>query len=203
MTKLKNSAIIGISSKIKRCSMKTKDLILISLFTALTAVGAFIRIPVPVCPFTLQLLFTTLAGVLLGAKKGAVSVLIYVLLGLAGLPIFTGGGGISYVFQPTFGYLIGFIVGAFVTGAVAHSSHPSMKRLLTGCFLGLAIVYALGMLYYWLISRFWLGDPIGIAPLFLYCFVLAVPGDICLCILASILGKKLLPIINKQSVRSV
>ncbi len=203
MTKLKNSAIIGISSKIKRCSMKTKDLILISLFTALTAVGAFIRIPVPVCPFTLQLLFTTLAGVLLGAKKGAVSVLIYVLLGLAGLPIFTGGGGISYVFQPTFGYLIGFIVGAFVTGAVAHSSHPSMKRLLTGCFLGLAIVYALGMLYYWLISRFWLGDPIGIAPLFLYCFVLAVPGDICLCILASILGKKLLPVINKQSVRSV
>ena len=180
MTKLKNSAIIGISSKIKRCSMKTKDLILISLFTALTAVGAFIRIPVPVCPFTLQLLFTTLAGVLLA-----------------------GGGGISYVFQPTFGYLIGFIVGAFVTGAVAHSSHPSMKRLLTGCFLGLAIVYALGMLYYWLISRFWLGDPIGIAPLFLYCFVLAVPGDICLCILASILGKKLLPVINKQSVRSV
>ena len=203
MTKLKNSAIIGISSKIKRCSMKTKDLILISLFTALTAVGAFIRIPVPVCPFTLQLLFTTLAGVLLGAKKGAVSVLIYVLLGLAGLPIFTGGGGISYVLQPTFGYLIGFIVGAFVTGAVAHSSRPNMKRLLTGCFLGLAIVYALGMLYYWLISRFWLGDPIGIAPLFLYCFVLAVPGDICLCILASILGKKLLPVINKQSVRSV
>ncbi|MBR6994855.1 MAG: biotin transporter BioY [Ruminococcus sp.] len=183
--------------------MKTKDLILISLFTALTAVGAFIRIPVPVCPFTLQLLFTTLAGVLLGAKKGAVSVLIYVLLGLAGLPIFTGGGGISYVLQPTFGYLIGFIVGAFVTGAAAHSSHSSMKRLLTGCFLGLAIVYALGMLYYWLISRFWLGDPIGIAPLFLYCFVLAVPGDICLCILASVLGKKLLPVINKQSVRSV
>ncbi len=203
MTKLTNSAIIGITSKIKRCSMKTKDLILISLFTALTAVGAFIRIPVPVCPFTLQLLFTTLAGVLLGAKKGAVSVLIYVLLGLAGLPIFTGGGGISYVLQPTFGYLIGFIVGAFVTGAAAHSSHPSMKRLLTGCFLGLAIVYALGMLYYWLISRFWLGDPIGIAPLFLYCFVLAVPGDICLCILASVLGKKLLPVINKQSVRSV
>ena len=183
--------------------MKTKDLILISLFTALTAVGAFIRIPVPVCPFTLQLLFTTLAGVLLGAKKGAVSVLIYVLLGLAGLPIFTGGGGISYVLQPTFGYLIGFIVGAFVTGAVAYSSRPNMKRLLTGCFLGLAIVYALGMLYYWLISRFWLGDPIGIAPLFLYCFVLAVPGDICLCILASILGTKLLPVINKQSVRSV
>ena len=183
--------------------MKTRDLILISLFTALTAVGAFIRIPVPVCPFTLQLLFTTMAGLLLGAKKGAVSVLIYVLLGLAGLPVFTGGGGISYVFQPTFGYLIGFIVGAFITGAIAHKGAPTMKRLLTGCFLGLAVVYALGMLYYWLISRFWLGEPIGIAPLFLYCFVLAVPGDICLCILASVLGKKLLPVINKQTVRSV
>jgi len=71
--------------------MKTRDLILISLFTALTAVGAFIRIPVPVCPFTLQLLFTTMAGLLLGARKGAVAVLSYVLLGLAGLPVFTGG----------------------------------------------------------------------------------------------------------------
>ena len=91
--------------------MKTREMILTGLFAALTAVGAFIKVPVPVCPFTLQFLFTTLAGVLLGGKLGACAVGIYVMLGLAGLPIFAGGGGISYVLQPTFGYLIGFIAG--------------------------------------------------------------------------------------------
>ena len=76
--------------------MKTKDIIMTALFTALIAAGAFIRIPVPVCPFTLQFLFTTLAGVLLGSRKGAAAVGVYVILGLAGLPIFTSGGGIGY-----------------------------------------------------------------------------------------------------------
>ena len=59
--------------------MKLKNLILISIFAALTAVGAFIKIPTPICPITLQILFTTLAGVVLGGKNGAASVGIYVL----------------------------------------------------------------------------------------------------------------------------
>ena len=164
------------------------------LFTALIAVGAFIRVPVPVCPFTLQFLFTTLAGLLLGARHGAAAAFIYVLLGLAGLPIFTSGGGIGYVLQPTFGYLIGFILGAYVTGVIAHSGVLSMKRLLCACFAGLLAVYALGMLYYFAASRLWLGEPIRLWPLFLYCFLLAVPGDIALCIISAVLGKRLIPL---------
>lgn len=93
--------------------MKIKDLTRVALFTALIAAGAFLRIPIPYVPFTLQFLFTTLAGVLLGGKLGAVSVACYVVLGLLGVPIFAEGGGLSYVFQPTFGYLIGFCAGAF------------------------------------------------------------------------------------------
>ena len=72
---------------------RTKEIVLFGLFTALTAIGAFIRIPVPVCPFTLQLLFTTLAGLILGSRRGALSVGLYVLLGLSGVPVFTEGGG--------------------------------------------------------------------------------------------------------------
>ena len=174
--------------------MKTNDMILIAMFAALTAVGAYIRIPVPVCPFTLQFLFTTLAGLILGGKKGALAVAVYVLLGLIGLPVFTGGGGIGYVLQPTFGYLLGFIAGACATGTIVRRGSLTMPRLLTGCFAGLLIVYAMGMAYYWAISRFWLGQPIGLVPLFVYCFLLAVPGDICLCILSALLGKKLIPV---------
>ena len=82
---------------------KTKSLIYCGLFTALIAVGAFIKIPVPVVPFTLQYLFTMMAGLLLGPKLGALSVTFYMLLGLAGLPIFSEGGGIWYIFKPSFG----------------------------------------------------------------------------------------------------
>jgi biotin transport system substrate-specific component len=70
-----------------------RNQILCAIFTALIAIGAFIRIPVPVVPFTLQFLFTTLAGVLLGARLGALSVIIYIVLGLMGVPVFAEGGG--------------------------------------------------------------------------------------------------------------
>ena len=62
---------------------KTKQLVFCSLFTALIAVGAFIKIPVPVVPFTLQYLFTMLAGLILGPRLGTISVTAYMLLGLA------------------------------------------------------------------------------------------------------------------------
>lgn len=177
----------------------TKNLVRMALFAALIAVGAFIRIPVPVCPFTLQFLFTMLAGLLLGGKYGALSVLVYLCVGLLGLPVFADGGGIGYVFQPTFGYLIGFCVASYVTGVIANrTAQPSLKRLLGANFLGLLIVYAMGMLYYWLICTFYVGTGIGIWTLFLYCFLLAVPGDILLCILAVFLGKRLIPILRKE-----
>lgn len=182
-------------------SEKTKNMILCAMFVALIAAGAFIKIPVPVVPFTLQYLFTMLAGLLLGAKRGFISVCIYILLGLVGLPIFAQGGGIGYVFQPSFGYIIGFAVGAFVTGMIANkSSKPGYKRLLAANFIGLGFVYLFGMVYYYLISNFYLGTPIGLWPLFLYCFILAVPGDILLCIVGAILGNRLIPLIKAKRV---
>lgn len=71
--------------------MKTKDLVLCAMFVALIAVGAFIKVPVPVVPFTLQFLFTMLAGLLLGPVNGALAVVVYIVLGLVGLPIFIPG----------------------------------------------------------------------------------------------------------------
>lgn len=181
--------------------INTKQLVLCALFVALIAAGAFLKIPVPVVPFTLQFLFTMLAGLLLGGKLGAIAVCVYIVLGLAGLPIFAQGGGIGYLFQPSFGYIIGFAVGALVTGVIANRvERPSFRRLLAADFLGLGVVYLFGMVYYYLMSNLYLGNPIGLWPLFLYCFVLAVPGDILLCIVGAILGRRLIPLIQKGRV---
>ena len=177
--------------------MTTKKLILCGLFTALIAVGAFIKIPIPVLPFTLQFLFTMMAGLLLGGEIGAYSVFMYILLGLIGLPIFTEGGGLGYIFKPTFGYIIGFCIASYVTGKIANEkSNPTYTRILSANFIGLAIVYSLGMIYYYIICNFVINTPIGVWPLFLYCFILAVPGDILLCILSALLYKRLIPAIK-------
>lgn len=163
-------------------------LTLCALFTALISAGAFIKIPVPVVPFTLQFLFTTLAGLLLGGKDGAACVGAYLLLGLMGLPVFAEGGGIWYIGKPSFGYLIGFCLASFVTGTMAgRLKRPSFFRVLLCCLAGLSIVYLLGMAYFYLVSNYIIHAPIGLWPLFLYCFLLAVPGDIALCFLASAL----------------
>ena len=86
------------SSAAKKLS--TKNMVLCGMFTALTAIGAFIQVPVPYMDyFTLQFFFVLLAGLVLGGNKGALSVGCYVLLGLLGLPIFAAGGGIGYVLR--------------------------------------------------------------------------------------------------------
>ena len=137
---------------------KTRDLVLTALFAALVAVGAFLRVPLPAIPFTLQFLFTALAGILLGSRRGAISVACYVIIGLVGFPVFTAGGGPSYIFHPTFGYLPAFIVGAWVIGRIAEQSPaPSVKRLLAASLIGLALVLVIGAVYYWMICTFcWL-----------------------------------------------
>ena len=96
--------------------MKTRQMILIALFAALTGIGAFIKIPTPLVPYTLQYLFCAYAGIFLGSKDGLYSQLLYISIGLVGFPIFASGGGPAYVLQPTFGYLMGFAAGAYVIG---------------------------------------------------------------------------------------
>lgn len=178
----------------------TQDMVLCGVFTTLIAVGAFIKVPVPVVPFTLQFLFTMLSCLLLGGRKGALSVGVYILLGLVGLPVFAEGGGFWYILKPSFGYLLGFMLAAYVTGRMVERR----KKLLTGWvmavnFLGLFIVYAAGMLYYYVICNYVIDSPIAVGPLFLYCFVLAVPGDICLCILAAVLTVRVKPVFDRMT----
>lgn len=163
-------------------------LCLSALFTALIAVGAFLRLPLPVIPITMQTLFVLLAGLLLGKFYALLSCLLYLGLGLMGLPIFTQGGGIGYLLHPTFGYLIGFVFGAWVTGCLASSSYP---RLLLAAFLGLGVIYLFGTIYYYLLATLYLKQSIAIGTLLFTCVLSTLPSDCIFAFLAASLAKRL------------
>ncbi|MDO4478089.1 MAG: biotin transporter BioY [Lachnospiraceae bacterium] len=178
--------------------MKSRRVAYCGLFVALIIVGAFIKVPVPVVPFTLQFLFTMLAGLLLGPRLGALSVTIYMVLGLIGFPVFAEGGGPGYLLKPSFGYIIGFIIGCYLTGyIVEHLKTRSYAKIVLANLAGLGVVYLVGMVYYFVISNWVIHTPIGLWPLFLYCFLLAVPGDILLCFLGGGLAVRLIPVLRK------
>ena len=104
-----------------------REMILCALFVALVTAVTFIRIPVGTDVYTLQFLFTLLAGLLLGPRLGAAAVATYVLLGLLGVPVFASGGGPGYILQPTFGYLIGFVLQAWYCGAASRRPCASAR----------------------------------------------------------------------------
>ncbi len=183
----------------RNSGLTIKKMAACAIFTALIAVGAFIKIPVPVCPFTLQTLFVVLAGLMLGKKYGALSAAVYLALGLIGIPIFTQGGGIYYVFKPTFGYIIGFCLGAYVAGYIAEKrEEPSFARLLAAALAGIGCVYLIGVPYYYILCNLVINSPIAIGTVMLYCFLLTLPGDILSCVIAALFTKRVKPILRKN-----
>ena len=176
----------------KKSSFSVNKQVLCALFTTLIAVGAFIQIPVPYMDyFTLQFFFVLMAGILLGGKLGAVSVGCYVLLGLIGVPVFAAGGGIGYVLRPSFGYLIGFIAAAFVTGTVSRKMSVSVFHYFISCLAGFFVTYVIGMVYKYLILKYYLNTPQTLWVILLSCFPLDMPGDLILCWLASLTASRL------------
>lgn len=165
---------------------KTRLLTLSALFTALTAVGAFFKIPFPLAAISLQFFFTAMAGVLLGARWGAVSQAVYVLLGLVGLPIFSLGGGLSYVLQPTFGFVLGLVPAAWVIGRLA-GRPVRFARTLAAMLAGLGVVYAVGLAHLTLITRGYLRQPLAVSALLRAGMLVYLPGDAVKLIAASLL----------------
>ena len=176
----------------------TKKIVLCGLFVALMAIGAFIRIPIPMLPITLQSMFVMYAAVVLGGKLGALSVLVYVIMGLIGVPVFAEGGGIWYVMKPSFGYLIGFVIGAFVTGIMIEKARKlSFGMCFAANIAGLAVVYIIGLIYYYVISNYVIEVPIAVWPLFLHCFLLTIPGDICISVIVAATTKRIKGAVEK------
>jgi len=168
--------------------LKPRDVTLSAVFAVLTAIGAWVSIAVPFTPvpFTLQVFFVVLSGAVLGARRGTLAQVVYVLLGLIGFPVFAGGeSGPSVLVGPTGGYLLGFVLAAYVSGRIAEKQHsPSLKYLTAATLVGLMPIYALGEigLWMWLRTRISVLLMVGVIPF--------LPGDIIKAIAAGFVASR-------------
>ncbi|NIA29968.1 MAG: biotin transporter BioY [Actinobacteria bacterium] len=171
----------------------TKNLVLAGLFTALTAIGAFIKIPFPLVPLTLQTLFTVLSGVLLLPEYAALSQVAYLILGLAGLPVFANGGGIGYVLQPTFGYLLSLPLAAFVVARLRmHGRNSlSLSGLFGSALFGLVLVLTFGDVWLYFALKFGMGKTVSLFHIILVGAVVFLPGALLKAFLAAFVGRSI------------
>ncbi|MDD4082830.1 MAG: biotin transporter BioY [Sphaerochaetaceae bacterium] len=133
----------------KKKFLSMERLVLISLFSALIIAGTFLRIPLPPIPVTLQTFFVYLAALALGPVTALLSVLVYLFLGLVGLPVFTSGGGFAAFAGPTGGFLIGMLPAAFFGGLIAFSKKESSTLVnIIALVVATLIIYALGTWYF-------------------------------------------------------
>ena len=206
---LKNIAKEQDMKRIEAKRMSTVDIVRCGLFTALIAVGAFIKIVLPVGPFmvtvSMQIFFSVLAGLLLGGGKGLLSGLVYLILGLVGLPIFAHGGGLGYLLRPTFGFLIGFAAAAWLSGTVAvRLRRLSWGRGLRGdvaaALCGVAAYFACGLAYYYIAFNFILPNTggIGLRELFAVWLLSTIVPDNAIGLLAAVLASRLRPLLKAR-----
>lgn len=137
----------------------TRDMVLIAMFAALAAVAAllFRFFGGMLVPFSLMPFVVLLAGGLLGARLGALSMGIYVLMGILGVPVFEKPpyGGLGYLTSPTFGFLLGFIIAALVTGLILQGKRDAGPlRMAMAMLSGIAVIYAVGLPYLYVVLKF-------------------------------------------------
>ncbi len=118
---------------------------LTSLFTALICAGTFIRIPFFPVAMTLQTLFVFLSGLLLPPLYAFLSILLYILLGLIGLPVFTSGGGIGAIMSPTGGFIFGFLLSSLIGSLLSRRKHDSILYNFLVALIMEIIVYLVGL----------------------------------------------------------
>ncbi len=185
--------------------MKRKKLIvtltLSALFCTLICVGSLIRIPVPnMMPVTLQTFFVLLTALVLPFKSSLLATVSYMVLGLVGLPIFSGGGGLGYVLMPNFGFIIGFIVATVIISAVTEKlKNCGLWQYIVISLLGMAIIYIIGILYFAFITNVYNNNGYSAIWFIQTVFLPFLPKEIICIVLASISAYKIRPYITKMN----
>lgn len=166
--------------------IKTKQLILCALFTALTAVCAQIIIPIPFVPISLALFAVHLTGALLGPKYGAFSMIAYALLGAVGAPVFAGlTSGLGILMGSNGGYILGYIFCALIVGLICKKWGNTFPKMCASMALGVIVCYAFGTAWFMVITKNTLWQSL------IYCVFPFLIGDVLKIVLAALLVKTL------------
>lgn len=177
-------------------SVHIQDMTLIALFAVLSVIGAKIALPVLAIPFTFQFIISLLTGVVLGARRAMLAQGLYILMGLTGLPVFAKGGGLAYLFEPSFGYLIGMFLCAGLIGWVSDHLDPTRSTLKTWQLLplnglGLVIVYALGVGYLLVVKNIYADGSLTFVKAMQFGMIPYLVNDSLYCIVAALVGPRL------------
>lgn len=179
---------------------RTLQLIQIAMFAALMTIGANISsfLVVGGVPITLQTFFAILAGILLGSRTGATAMLVYALIGLAGLPVFAKfSGGMDTIISPTFGFILSYILVAYIVGEIVRK-FPTRKGFVLAALVGTVINYSIGTNWMYAAYKLWFDAPAGFTYQMAWTWMLVpLPKDIILAVFAGMFGYRLKPIIQK------
>ncbi len=172
---------------------KLRMVVLASLMAALTAVGAYIHVPIGPVPIVLSSLFVLLAGLLLGSRWGLASIGLYLLVGAIGIPVFAGGkGGFAHFFGPTGGYLFGYLAASWITGFISERSRDLMIFDIFAVVVGSLVIYGLGIPWLKMVTQ--MSWPkalmVGVIPFLI--------GDAVKASVAIILARAVRPILKRQ-----
>lgn len=179
-------------SEVKRSP--ARRMALCAFFAALVAICSQIQIPLPMVPINLALFGVYLAGALLGRRMGALSLVVYTLLAAVGAPVLAGfSGGLGILLGKTGGYVIGYILAAYITGLIVDRWGDTYVKLCLGMLLGCLLCYTFGTLWFMKVSALSLAVSLG------YCVLPFLPGDVIKILLAALLTVKLRPILKNQN----
>lgn len=175
--------------------IKPKQLILAGLFTALMIVGAYVKIPMPVVmSFTLQVFFCLLCGICLPPFPAFLSMLTYVFIGVLGLPVFTFGGGITSFFQPSFGFLLAFLLMAPLSGILARAFEKKMKSWMAmalSCTINVLIMHLIGAVYGYFVMNYYVGSAMSFGAVIASFCLIFIPFDLVKAALAVVIADRL------------
>lgn len=178
--------------------ISTKEMTLVAMFTGLTAVGAFISIPMGEVPISMQSLFVILSGLILGSKLGALSQILYIILGLIGVPIFANfTGGLQSIMKPSFGFIIGFVFAAYIVGKIT-DKNKNFKHIWIASFVGTIVIYLFGLPYMYYILNLVMLKGLSLATVLKIGCIIFLPGDILKAIVSSVVATQTLPILSKS-----
>ncbi len=141
----------NVGAEVTKSKITTKELVFTALMAVIIAVCSWISIPTTV-PFTLQTFGVFMAVGLLGGKKGTISVLVYILLGAVGVPVFAGfSSGIGVLFGTTGGYIVGFLLSGLVYWAMTAAFGEKLPIMIIAMVIGLLVCYAFGTAWFMIV----------------------------------------------------